>query len=67
MLQTLWGEVKQGKIELLELTELPEGSKVLITLLPTAEATRWLQAPPSSNDTIWDNIESPIQVSTLSE
>jgi hypothetical protein len=29
MLKTLWATVRQGKIELLELSELPEGAKVL--------------------------------------
>lgn len=33
MLKTLWGTVRQGKIELLESEELPEGTRVLVTLL----------------------------------
>jgi hypothetical protein len=33
MLKTLWATVRQGKIELLELTELPEGTRLLVTLL----------------------------------
>ncbi|MGL5792886.1 MAG: hypothetical protein ACRC2R_12155 [Xenococcaceae cyanobacterium] len=37
MLKTLWATVRQGKIELLESTELPEGTRVLVTLLPHAE------------------------------
>jgi hypothetical protein len=80
MLKTLWAEVKQGKIELLELADLPEGTKVLVTLLPTTETEQWLQAKsgvsddiwdsPSvrsvSND-IWDNIEDKVEVPSLSE
>jgi hypothetical protein len=33
MLKTLWATVRQGKIELLESSELPEGAKLLVTLL----------------------------------
>lgn len=37
MLQTLWATIRHGKIELLESTELPEGTRVLVTLLPDDE------------------------------
>ncbi|MEL6488451.1 MAG: hypothetical protein AAFQ95_00685 [Cyanobacteria bacterium J06621_3] len=40
MMQTLWATVRQGKIELLELTDLPEGVRVLVTLLPENELTQ---------------------------
>jgi hypothetical protein len=80
MLKTLWAEVKQGKIELLELADLPEGTKVLVTLLPTKDTDQWIQGKsgvsddiwdsPSvrgvSND-IWDNIEDKVEVPSLSE
>lgn len=33
MLQTYWATVHQGKIELLEPTRLPEGTRVLVTLI----------------------------------
>jgi hypothetical protein len=57
MLKTLWATVRQGKIELLELSELPEGAKVLVTLLPDDEAEFWLQASQTSLNTVWDNTE----------
>ncbi|MEG3835062.1 MULTISPECIES: hypothetical protein [unclassified Microcoleus] len=57
MLKTLWATVRQGKIELLELSELPEGAKVLVTVLPDEEAEFWLQASQTSLDTVWDNTE----------
>lgn len=45
MLKTLWYTIIQsGKIELLESTELPEGVRVLVTLLPDDETEFWLQA-----------------------
>ena len=56
-LKTLWPTVRQGKIERLELSELPEGAKVLVTLLPDEEAEFWLQASQTSLDTVWDNTE----------
>ena len=67
MLKTLWGEVKQGKIELLELADLPEGTKVLVTLLPSHEIDQWLQAQNHLRDAIWDDIEDNVQVPILSE
>ena len=57
MLKILWATVRQGKIELLELSELPEGAKVLVTLLPDEEAEFWLQASQTSLDRVWDNTE----------
>ncbi len=77
MLKTLWAEVKQGKIELLELADLPEGTKVLVTLLPPKETAQWLQTKsgvsddiwdsPGASDDIWDNIEDKVEVPSLSE
>jgi hypothetical protein len=67
MIQTLWAEVKQGKIELLELADLPEGTKVLVTVLPASETDRWLQAKENANDDIWDNIEDNVKISIRSE
>ena len=57
MLKTLWATVRQGKIELLELSESPEGAKVLVTLLPDEEAEFWLQASQTSLDRVWDHTE----------
>ena len=60
MLKTLWATIRQGKIELLELTELPEGTRVLVTLLPDDEADFWLQASQASLDAVWDNTEDDV-------
>ena len=38
MMRTLWGTVKQGKIELLESADLVEGTQVLVTLIPNDAA-----------------------------
>jgi hypothetical protein len=65
MLKTLWATVRQGKIELLELSELPEGAKVLVTLLPDKEAEFWLQASQTSLDRVWDNTEDDVYAQLL--
>jgi len=65
MLKTLWATVLQGKIELLELSELPEGAKVLVTLLPDEEAEFWLQASQTSLDRVWDNTEDDVYAQLL--
>ncbi|MBE9209120.1 hypothetical protein IQ244_21780 [Nostoc sp. LEGE 06077] len=65
MLKTLWATVRQGKIELLESAELPEGTKVLVTLLPDDENEFWLQASQKSLDAVWDNNEDDVYAQLL--
>jgi len=65
MLKTLWATVRQGKLELLELSELPEGAKVLVTVLPDEEAEFWLQASQTSLDRVWDNTEDDVYAQLL--
>jgi hypothetical protein len=65
MLQALWATIRQGKIELLESTDLPEGTKVLVTLLPDDEAGFWLQASQLSLDAVWDNAEDDVYAQLL--
>ncbi|WAS06140.1 hypothetical protein LQF76_04400 [Gloeomargaritales cyanobacterium VI4D9] len=65
MLKTLWATIRQGKIELLESTELPEGTRVLVTLLPDDEAGFWLEASQISLDAVWDNTEDDVYAQLL--
>lgn len=65
MLKTVWATVRQGKIELLEPTELPEGTRVLVTLLPDDQSEFWLQTSQVSLDTIWDNTEDDVYAQLL--
>lgn len=65
MLKTVWATVRQGKIELLEPTELPEGTRVLVTLLPDDESEFWLQTSQVSLDAIWDNTEDDVYAQLL--
>ena len=64
-MKTFWATVHQGKIELLEATELSEGTRVLITLFPDDEADFWLQASQVSLDAAWDNSEDNIYAQLL--
>jgi hypothetical protein len=65
MLKTLWATVRQGKIELLESAELPEGKRVLVTLLPDDETEFWLQTSQTSLDAVWDNPEDDVYAQLL--
>lgn len=65
MLKTLWATVREGKIELLEQTEIAEGTRVLVTLLPEDETEFWLQASEVSLDTVWDNTEDDVYAQIL--
>ena len=57
MMQTLWAVVHDGRIEPSEPVELPEGARVLVTLLPEDESRFWLEASEKSLSAIWDNAE----------
>ncbi|MBC7882003.1 MAG: hypothetical protein H7Y37_11805 [Anaerolineae bacterium] len=65
MLKTFWATVKQGKIELLESTKIPEGSRVLVTLLSDDEAEFWLQASQAPLGTVWDKEEDDVYAQLL--
>jgi hypothetical protein len=65
MLRTFWGTVRQGKIELLDSTDLVEGTQVLVTLIANDEAEFWLQASQVSLNAVWDNAEDDIYAELL--
>ena len=65
MLSTVRAVVRQGKIELLDRIDLPEGSKLLVTVLPDEEASFWLDASRASLDRIWDNPEDDVYARLL--
>jgi hypothetical protein len=60
MPKTVRAIVREGKIEFLELDELPEGANVLVTFLPDEAAEFWLNASQVSLDAIWDNPEDDV-------
>ncbi len=54
MLNTIKAVVKDGKIELLEQVQIPEGAAILVTVL-NDENEFWLKASESSLASVWDN------------
>ena len=66
MLNTALAIVKNGKIETLEHIELPEGKKVLITMLPDDD-TFWQEASEETLKQIWDNKEDDVYARLLDE
>jgi predicted DNA-binding antitoxin AbrB/MazE fold protein len=55
MLSTHQAIVYKGEIKLLEQVDLPEGTKLLITVLQDDESDFWFAASQSSIEKIWDN------------
>jgi hypothetical protein len=66
MLNTLRGIIREGKVELLEHVNLPDGTKVLVTPL-SDESQFWLDASQISLEAIWDNAEDDVYGQLLQE
>jgi hypothetical protein len=49
--------VHDGKVELAEPATLPEGAKVLVTVLPDDGTDFWMDASQKSLAEVWDNPE----------
>jgi hypothetical protein len=64
MLNTIRAIVREGKIELLEKVEIPDGTEVLVTPL-IDEPDFWLKASESSLGSIWDNAEDDVYAELL--
>ena len=68
MLNTLWGVVKKEKIELLEKANIPEGTKVLVTVLSDdTDSQFWLKTSQTSLDAVWNNAEDDVYAKLLKE
>lgn len=68
MLNTLWAVAMNDKIELLEKMKIPDGTKILVTLLPdTDESNFWTNASHVSLDKIWGNKEDDVYEQLLQE
>ena len=63
MMQTVWAVIHDGRIEPSEPVELPEGTRVLVTVFPDDallsedERRFWLLASEKSLSAVWDNAE----------
>jgi Protein of unknown function DUF104 len=64
MMNTIRAVVREGKIELLEEVEIPEGTEVLVTPL-LDEPDVWLKASESSLGGVWDNSEDDVYAELL--
>ncbi|MFH1860658.1 MAG: hypothetical protein ABH870_06575 [bacterium] len=66
MLNTLWAVAQDKKIELLEKMDIPDGTKILVTLLPDrGEQQFWQNVSRVSLDAIWDNPEDDVYAQLL--
>jgi hypothetical protein len=65
MPQTFWATFSQGKVELLEQIEVPDGTRVLVTILPDDEHEFWLQTSQSSLNAVWNNSEDDVYAQLL--
>ena len=59
------GIVRQGKIELLETVDLPEGANVLVTVLAEEDMQFWQAASQTALDAVWDNEEDDVYAELL--
>ncbi|MEK7275141.1 MAG: hypothetical protein AAB110_07780 [Candidatus Desantisbacteria bacterium] len=66
MLNTLWAVAQDRKIELLEKVDIPDGTKVLVTLLPDGgEQQFWQNVSRVSLGAVWDNPEDDVYAQLL--
>ena len=66
MLKTVWAVIREGRIELLEPVQLPEGTKLLVTLLNDHDEQQfWLQVSESALADVWDNTEDDVYAELL--
>ena len=59
MMNTVKAIVREGRIELLEQVDIPEGAEVLVTIL-SEEVEFWLGASETSLASVWDNREDDV-------
>jgi hypothetical protein len=59
--------VREGKIELLEPVDLPEGTTVLVTLLLEEDTLFWSRVSHLALDAVWDNTADDVYAQLLQE
>lgn len=67
MLSTVRAIVREGKIELLEPMDLPEGTPVLVTSLIEEDTQFWARVSHVALDAIWNNSEDDVYAKLLAE
>jgi predicted DNA-binding antitoxin AbrB/MazE fold protein len=68
MMQTVWAEVREGRVVPLESIQLPEGARVLVTILSEEDDNRfWLQVSQESLADVWDNEQDDVYAQLLKD
>jgi hypothetical protein len=67
MLTSHWATVHDGRIELAPGVELPEGIRLLVTVIPEEEEQFWLRASESSLADVWGSAEDDAYAQLLDE
>jgi hypothetical protein len=57
MLRSIWATIGAGQSHFNEEVDLPEGARLLVTVLPENENQFWLSASQTSLAAVWDNAE----------
>ena len=65
MLSTIWGVVRDGKVEPLDQTGLPEGARVLVTILHDDDILFWRKLSEESLKGVWDNKDDDVYAELL--
>ena len=65
MLNTVWAVVREGEIEVLEPLDLPEATRVLVTVLSEEDPQFWLNSSQSALDRVWDKTEDDVYAQLL--
>lgn len=67
MMSTIRAVVREGRVELLEPTEIPEGTEAFVTLLTDINAEFWRQAGQPAADAVWNNHEDDVYAELLAK
>ncbi len=67
MPHTLSAVIHNGKSELSEHVDLPEGTKLLVTVLPDDDTKFWQAAAEKSASAVWDNAKDDVYAQLLEE
>jgi hypothetical protein len=65
MPKTVWATFLQGKVELSDPIAIPDGTRILVTILPDDENEFWIKASQTSLAAVWDNDEDDIYAQLL--
>lgn len=68
MLNTVWAEIREGKLVILGEIDAPEGTRAIVTFLDeNGDQDFWQAASTESLDEIWDNEEDDVYAELLEE